>query len=347
MPAQSLDFAQLRELLCKPPSARSWRTIWASMVRAHSANPDLVAEVWVPYLLNHTQHWRPGYRAVSVSQLRHQFLLGSSLLRCADMLILESDEDAALLLRSPAELGHVFGVQLRGRVHFTKEVVELLTTKVNNLASLELDHVAVGTLFTRLSERRAALAGLTRLRICSGALSDASLRTLVRSSAWPQLTSLEIPGNEVGFRGLDGLFEHRPSISKLDLSRNPIWNDGLALMFDDGPPSRLRTLLLRESYLDDEGADVLASATSLHQLEALDLSHNDISDEGARALAYSAHLGRLHTLEMRHNRLSEVGKRALRHSPYLSMLEHLDVRDNAAYHLPLPPAGVFEPGEDG
>lgn len=97
---------------------------------------------------------------------------------------------------------------------------------------------------------------------------------------------------------------------------------GVARVAEHGPLARLRSLDLRFASLTDACAEHLAASPHLRGLEALALPRNRIGPAGARALA-AADWPQLRRLDLRENPLEPAGARALAGSPMLERLDSL------------------------
>jgi len=108
----------------------------------------------------------------------------------------------------------------------------------------------------------------------------------------------------------------------------------------DGLGSALESLIAsdhleRASYLDlsnnpvrDQGARRLAGCQYLAKVRGLNLSSSGIGDGGLKALAYSPHLGHLRELYLCDNRISNSGASALVRSPLADRLGLVHLRFN-------------------
>jgi len=95
-------------------------------------------------------------------------------------------------------------------------------------------------------------------------------------------------------------------------------------------------MLERPSYLDlssnpvrDQGAKLLAGCPYLAHLQGLNLSSSGIGDSGLRALANSPFLGQLRELYLCDNRIGDAGVRHLANSNLVRQLDALHLRFNA------------------
>lgn len=118
------------------------------------------------------------------------------------------------------------------------------------------------------------------------------------------------------------------SLRTLDLSQNPIGDEGVEALARGAPLGLLDALSLRGVGLTDRGLARLASARWAPS--SLSLGDNAIGDEGARALAASPACARLRRLDLAGNGLTDEGVEALAASPYLRGLEKLSLGNNPA-----------------
>lgn len=116
------------------------------------------------------------------------------------------------------------------------------------------------------------------------------------------------------------LFRRAP-IQHLHLGLYPWGRDWppLAALADSEHLHRLRSLDLRENFLQSRDVRALVVSEHLTRLTALNLSRNRIGDGGIRALAGAPLLGRLECLNLCGNDIGSIGVRALAHA-----LESLD-----------------------
>jgi uncharacterized protein (TIGR02996 family) len=114
----------------------------------------------------------------------------------------------------------------------------------------------------------------------------------------------------------------------LDLSNNPIRDDGLQELLGSPYLGRLQTVYLGYTGLGAAGGQALAASSGLGTLAELWLEENHLGDAGVRALAASPHLGRLRTLALQDNGIGDDGARALLGSSSLASLEAVDLRRN-------------------
>jgi uncharacterized protein (TIGR02996 family) len=124
------------------------------------------------------------------------------------------------------------------------------------------------------------------------------------------------------------LFELSP-IHELHLYRV---REGLQPLASASLPYKPLHLDLSGNPVRDQGARLLAAAPSLSHVRGLNLSSSGIGDSGLRALAHSPHLRALRELYLCDNYISDAGIRSLANSPLAQRLETLYLRFNSIGH---------------
>jgi hypothetical protein len=122
-------------------------------------------------------------------------------------------------------------------------------------------------------------------------------------------------------------FEH------LDASENHLGPAELRAILARNEPSAVRELDLSHNPVTDDGAAVLAEAGALDGLRVLRLNGGQIGDDGLRALATSPYLSRLRVLEVGNNPVGDDGVRAVVESRHLRHLRHF-LYPAIGYHMP-------------
>jgi uncharacterized protein (TIGR02996 family) len=102
--------------------------------------------------------------------------------------------------------------------------------------------------------------------------------------------------------------------SYLDLSNNPVRDQGAKLLADSPHLAHMRGLNLSSSGIGDPGLKALIASPHLPELRELYLSDNRISNKGVRALAQSPLAGRLQFLHLRFNTIGADGAELLQRS---------------------------------
>jgi uncharacterized protein (TIGR02996 family) len=116
------------------------------------------------------------------------------------------------------------------------------------------------------------LDNLSRLKV-SGELGDAVVRSMFARSRWPRLRELGLTGNQLTAAGIDSILtnQHTLNLGFLDLSRNP---------------------------LGDDGARILSMWPGLHNVRNLDLAFTEVGPAGAAALIASPFLPNIRILNL-------------------------------------------------
>ncbi len=123
-----------------------------------------------------------------------------------------------------------------------------------------------------------------------------------------------------------------PKLTHVDLSGNPIGDNGLGILVDHSFFTSLRNLVVRgdgqEIYdlIGDGGLSHLAQSTNAGRFVRLDLSANDIGDGGIEAVARSDRFTDLKELNFSENLIGPAGILALARWPQLVTIDSVDLR---------------------
>lgn len=174
--------------------------------------------------------------------------------------------------------------------------------------------------FTRSAEFAACqcLRRVRSLRFMEAAFGDLEVQILLAS---PHLSNLR----ELSFGFQSEESEKDTILRYADL----ITAAGAELLANAQALSELQCLDLSKHFLRNEGALALAKTTCLHQLRRLELSDNRIEDEGVVAIAESSLLSNVRVLGLRNNSISADGAAALLRTPAIGRLEVLELSNNA------------------
>lgn len=117
-------------------------------------------------------------------------------------------------------------------------------------------------------------------------LTAADVAELTHSRQLPRLTTLRLPRNNLGDRGVACLARSAwlAGIRSLDLSDNGLSSTGLRQLTTRDDWRQLRELRLDNNCFDHEAISLLLSAPWLHHIEILSLCNSGISDEQAQAI---------------------------------------------------------------
>ncbi len=142
-------------------------------------------------------------------------------------------------------------------------------------------------------------APITTLRVT--AVSEAQLQALASCPHLANLTTLDLSQNPITNDGARALADspHLTNLTGLNLSNSDIRDDGVQALMDSPYLLNLTSLdLSHNTLITDNSAWILAGSTSLRNLTSLDLSHTPIGNEAARRLIASAHLVKLTALNL-------------------------------------------------
>jgi uncharacterized protein (TIGR02996 family) len=200
---------------------------------------------------------------------------------------------------------------------------------LGRLRLLDLSSNAVGPEGAR-NVARSGLDRLAALYLGNNRLGDDGLAALALvAPGLPNLESLRVSYNRIGARGVT-IFaaEGSGGLTTLDLSWNPVGDEGVRALAESQALSRLAALDLGYAELGDGAARALAESPHLAGLAVLNLCTNRIGPAGARALAGSASLAHLTALNLGYNAVGEEGVQALTASPLFRRLEALHLAGN-------------------
>lgn len=133
---------------------------------------------------------------------------------------------------------------------------------------------------------------LMSLSMSDNPLGDEGMRALATTQYYETVGSLTLAGTGITAHGAalalgpDAVF----GLGYLDLSRNPLGDEGVAAIAKGPSATYLSGLYLADVGATDEAAKALAASPQLGALEHLDLSGNAITQAGREALAASASL---------------------------------------------------------
>jgi Leucine-rich repeat (LRR) protein len=153
-------------------------------------------------------------------------------------------------------------------------------------------------------------------------LGDPGIQALAGSDLLSRCESLNLRGNRL--TRVPGLPD---SLTRLDLSVNPLGDDGVLDVVGSGRPG-LIDLRLTNVLLTAAGLERLASGGGLVGLERLDLGGNMLGDNGAKVLAGCPDLTGLRELDLTATDLGFAGAAALAGSSTLAGLRVLSVGQN-------------------
>jgi uncharacterized protein (TIGR02996 family) len=185
-----------------------------------------------------------------------------------------------------------------------------------NLSALDVSGCAIGADGLRLLACSAHLQQLVALTAFRNLFGCSGCEALATSPMAGRLNVLEIQNTGIGDRGAAALADS-PVLDRLmgpglNLSMNPIGDDGAKALAACLLLEPFTELVLRDCRIGDAGAAALAGSPHVANLTYLDLWHNRVGDAGARAFAAAPHLSGVRDLSLRDNLISAAGVDALR-----------------------------------
>ena len=193
-----------------------------------------------------------------------------------------------------------------------------------SLGSTRMGADELGALFIGSSWPKLRILSLARNR-----LGAVAMRVLDRLGALGELAQLDLSFNELDASCVERsvlLGELEPRLRALDLSRNPLGDEGVQRLAQRGSWGELRRLELTGTQLGPLGAWTLAHGPWVHGLERLGLSVNALGGAGVRTLHHGVSWPALRSLELRMTRLDPKGLGELleaqpEHMPALGRLD--------------------------
>lgn len=172
------------------------------------------------------------------------------------------------------------------------------------------------------------VGNLTTLELADNGLAAAEVRALA-AVGFPQLASLDLSRNPLGEDGAEELAkaDFLSRLCHLAVSRCGLGPVGAEVLFA-GRLGSLTELDVSFNALGPDGADALAQEGSLTRLTALDLAFNDVETAGAEAIAAGEAFTSLVSLNLAGNRITKPGAEALAASEVLGSVESLDLAAN-------------------
>lgn len=193
----------------------------------------------------------------------------------------------------------------------------------------------------------AAVSWLSRLRSLKFKSDSIGghLRPLFRPGAFAELRSLTIMGDRLWPESIGTLVTLNaswPKLERLDLSGNPIGDEGFGRLASAPSLAGLRELVLRSDGIDFEdrihatGIAAFARSGNLSRLHSLNLAGQAIGDAGFRSLVQSANLHSVESLDVSRNGIGEIGSEwavALIASPNVGRMRELKLAGNTINRL--------------
>lgn len=236
------------------------------------------------------------------------------------------------LARALARSKHLSGLRTLHlfRNRFEDEGVRHLATSpmFANLEDLDLGDNGLTETSAHVLASSPHLSRIKRLELRLNRLGPVGAEAIAGSERLPELIRVGLAENEIGAARIhtltrsDGFFR----VPILDLSSNELHASALQIIFHraaggvDPATSRLRDLDLSNNPLLDNGVRVIAACERLANLRSLRLAGCQIGDEGLRALTVRPYLSNLVKLDLSNNPIGDAGCRALLEANYLPNL---------------------------
>lgn len=206
-----------------------------------------------------------------------------------------------------------------GYSSFGRMLSELSKPSVSQYTHLNLRHSALGQLETKkltvLLHVLVKCATVKHLDLRANNLGDNGIRRVASALLHPQSRSKKIALESInlwdnfitskGTRQLGLSLSGNTVLKQLNLGRNCLEDAGILALVVDNKIGVVEDLNVRDTYVGDTGASVLASVKTI---QTLNLSRNEISDVGCDALLFGEERGvtPFHTLDLSSNAIQNV-----------------------------------------
>lgn len=200
--------------------------------------------------------------------------------------VLDNMEDLDL---SDNELSETSALTLASSQHF------------GSIRRLELRNNQLGPVGAEMIAGSEQFANLHWLGLSHNEIGTARLRTLNRTQGFLRVPALDLSNNGLQAAELQVILNRSPGpfdpgtvrLRDLNLSHNPLGNDGMRVLGACRHLDGVQILRLVGCGVADEGLRVLAESPYLNSVVKLDLSSNPIGNVGCNALARRTHLRKL------------------------------------------------------
>jgi uncharacterized protein (TIGR02996 family) len=175
------------------------------------------------------------------------------------------------------------------------------TPHLGALRTLDLGNNRLGPVGAEAVVGSERLTNLQKLVLANNGIGIARLQTLSWNNGFFRVPILDLSKNYLVAAGLQVVLNRNPGptepgsnrLRDLNLSGNPIGDDGTRVLAACRYLEHLRILRLAGCGIGDEGVRVLASSPFLNNVVVLDLSSNPIGDTGCKYLLDRSHLRNL------------------------------------------------------
>lgn len=195
--------------------------------------------------------------------------------------------------------------------------------KLNRL-NLSNQHVARDS-FQQLS---ANASNLRQLNISRSTLTNRHARSLAQCGRFDNLEELDVHRNVMTNKGLVHLLIGLPSLTRLDISGNPIGGKDLGPLRQAAKPLPLEELTLDHYGISEVSAAAIEVLAECLRPKKLAIIGSCLSDDAIAPLLESPNMSRLRHLDLSNNRLKDATVERIARSPHLSELRFLSLKDN-------------------
>lgn len=172
---------------------------------------------------------------------------------------------------------------------------------LSTLRKLELANCRLGPVGAEAVAASERFPNLQRLGLAKNDIGIARLQTLTRTNGFLRVPVLDLADNKLSAAGLQVILNRYPfpvdaaanRLRDLDLSNNPLGDDGMRVLAACRHLANLRILRLVNCGISDEGVRILTSSLHLDNLVVIDLSKNPLTDSSGRYLRETSHLRKL------------------------------------------------------
>lgn len=266
------DLQRVHAALTSPPSASTWRTLYASALAVHEADPARFEQEVAPLLRRVLDGWPDAARRVPADEL-HRLADGKPptvMIEFARALIIAPgslDGPLQQALTTSEALGHLRRLDLSCNLLNDDALIALLEAPLlSSVDTLTLESCGLTNaslpLFERLGPGERPLRALSLGNAAEWQLGDGELANSFGGRGLRQLTSA---------RGLVAL-------ERLDLSGVQLGSAGVRRLMQGAASWSLRELILAHAALDDTAAEILLRAEHFPTIERLDLTGNWITE---------------------------------------------------------------------
>jgi Ran GTPase-activating protein (RanGAP) involved in mRNA processing and transport len=323
-------WTKLRTLLSCQPHHRIWGALvrvledWpAGELEAALTEAEAVLVSW-PDMLRAGDAWLP---ALLAGQPQPRFRLARRL-----SFLTSAPEQLARALALP-ELAPLTALDVGYLGEGAAEIIRIVARSpvLRRVRSFEVHGISLAQGELEVLLEAGALASVQELSLAGCGLEAAHLRKLVESLSGGPLRSLNLSYNPLGDDGTQVLagWPGARALRQLVLEKCKVGTEGAAALGSSPHLGALEELTVgADPAWGEAGLRRFLQSFQLLQLRKLQLQAHELGDAGAQALAACAGLAKLESLDLRGNGIGPKGCQALAQSPHLESLSALSLGDN-------------------